>query len=95
MPEIFNKLSYVDLIGSTGTLIVVAAYFATQMRLLNSDNLAFPVVNLIGSLLIAFSLTFHFNLASALMEFFWITISGVGIWKGYRERQTRPRAQEP
>jgi len=87
MAELFSKFTYVDLIGSIGTLIVVAAYLATQTRLLNSDNLAFPFINLLGSFLIAFSLYFHFNLASALMEFFWIAISGIGIWKGYSERR--------
>ena len=86
MAELISKLTYVDLIGSTGTLIVVAAYFVTQIRLLNSNDLTFPFINLFGFFLIAFSLCFHFNLASASMEFFWITISGVGIWKGYKER---------
>ncbi|RKJ97599.1 hypothetical protein EBE87_28365 [Pseudoroseomonas wenyumeiae] len=87
MTELFSNLTYVDLIGSTGTLIVVSAYFATQTRLLNSDDLAFPLINLVGSFLISFSLYFNFNLASALMEFFWIAISGVGIWKGFKERR--------
>ena len=87
MTELFSSLTYVDVVGSTGTLIVVSAYFATQARLLNSDDLAFPVINLAGSILIAFSLYFNFNLASALMEFFWIAISGVGIWKGLKERR--------
>ena len=87
MTELFSNLTYVDIVGSTGTLIVVSAYFATQARLLNSDDLAFPILNLVGSFLIAFSLYFNFNLASALMEFFWIAISGVGIWKGLKERR--------
>ena len=87
MIELFSTLTYVDFIGSTGTLIVVSAYFATQTRLLNSDDLAFPIINLVGSFLIAFSLYFNFNLASALMEFFWIAISGFGIWKGLKERR--------
>ena len=75
-----------DLVGSVGTLIVVAAYFATQMRYLNSDELLFPIANLGGSLLISFSLIFNFNLASALMELFWIAISLVGIVRRIRER---------
>lgn len=86
MDELIQRLDWVDVVGSTGTLIVVAAYFATQMRYLNSDQLLFPVVNLGGSLLIAFSLIFNFNLASALMEFFWIAISLLGIVQGLRQR---------
>ncbi len=79
MPDLLSALTFADLIGSIGTLIVTAAYFATQMRYLNSDDLLFPVANLIGSLLMAYSLVFAFNLASALMEFFWILISLTGI----------------
>ena len=86
MEELISSLDAVDFVGSVGTLIVVAAYFATQMRYLNSDELLFPIANLGGSLLISFSLIFNFNLASALMELFWIAISVVGIVQGIRER---------
>ncbi len=84
MDHIFTALSWVDFIGTFGTLIVAAAYFATQMRYLNSDDLLFPAANLIGSALIGFSLFFNFNLASALMEVFWIAISLVGIRKALK-----------
>ena len=86
MEALLSSLDWVDLVGSTGTLIVVAAYFATQMRYLNSDELLFPIANLGGSLLISFSLIFNFNLASALMEVFWIVISLIGIVQGLRQR---------
>ena len=87
MDHLLSGLTAADLIGSTGTLIVVLAYLATQMRRLSATDLAFPVANLIGSLLIVVSLYFSFNLASALMEFFWIMISGIGIWQWRRERR--------
>ena len=78
-----SSFGYVDVIGTAGTLIVVAAYFGTQMRLINSDDLVFPVLNLAGSVLIGFSLFHNFNLASALMEFFWIAISLLGIFRAF------------
>jgi len=84
MTDLFSMFSYVDAIGTFGTLIVVAAYFGTQMRFINSDDLIFPMLNLCGSLLIAFSLYYNFNLASALMEFFWILISLLGIRQAIR-----------
>ncbi len=79
MPELLATLTPADLVGSIGTLIVTAAYFATQMRYLNSDDILFPVANLIGSLFMAYSLIYAFNIASALMELFWILISIAGI----------------
>ncbi len=89
MTAFFNSLTIVDAIGSFGALIVVSAYFATQMRMMNSDDLAFPVVNLLGSVLIAYSLVHSFNLASMLIEGFWILISIIGIIQHFRLRRLR------
>jgi hypothetical protein len=88
-------LGWYDAVGTAGTLVVVAAYFLTQVRLVNSSDLAFPVANLGGSLLISFSLYYNFNLASALMEIFWIAISllGIGQWLRARRRTARARSQ--
>ncbi len=87
MTDILNTLTIVDAIGSFGALIVVAAYFATQMRMMNSDDLAFPVINLLGSVLIVYSLVHNFNLASMLIEGFWILISFIGIIQHFRLRR--------
>lgn len=81
------SFGWYDAIGVTGTFLVVAAYLATQLRWLNSDDMAFPAINLAGSLLISVSLVFNFNLASALMEVFWIAISLIGLWQGLRARR--------
>lgn len=81
MLEHITDLTWIDALGSTGTIIVATLYFATQMRYLNSSDLLFPLGNLLGSALITFSLAYNFNLASALMEFFWISISLIGIYK--------------
>ena len=88
MTALLDSLTVVDAIGSFGALIVVAAYFATQMRVMNSEDLAFPLVNLIGSVLIVFSLLQNFNLASMLIEGFWIIISLIGIIQHIRLRRS-------
>lgn len=87
MTALLDTLTIVDAIGSFGALIVVAAYFATQMRMMNSDDLAFPIVNLLGSVLIVYSLVYNFNLASMLIEGFWILISLIGIIQHFRLRK--------
>ncbi|WP_298851170.1 hypothetical protein [uncultured Ruegeria sp.] len=89
MTAFIDSLTIVDGIGSFGALIVVAAYFATQMRMMNSDDLAFPVINLLGSVLIVYSLLQNFNLASMLIEGFWILISIIGIIQHFRLRRAR------
>ncbi|SMO79161.1 CBU_0592 family membrane protein [Ruegeria faecimaris] len=89
MTAFLDTLTIADGIGSIGAMIVVAAYFATQMRMMNSDDLAFPVVNLLGSILIVYSLFENFNLASMLIESFWILISLIGIAQFFRLRRAR------
>lgn len=86
MDSLIPSIGYVDVIGTTGTLVIVAAYLGTQMRFINSSDMVFPVLNLIGSLLIGFSLIHNFNFASALMEIFWIAISLFGILQGLFRR---------
>jgi len=63
MSELLAILTFADLIGSIGMLVVTAAYFATQMRYLNSDDLLFPAANLVGSFFMAYSLVYAFSLA--------------------------------
>jgi len=89
MFELFSQITWIDYVGSFGTLMVVTAYFLTQMRYMSATDLAFPVINLIGSLLIGASLYVNFNLASALIEFFWIIISIIGIFQWFRFRNQR------
>lgn len=89
MTELLDSLTFADAVGSFGALIVVIAYFATQVRMMNSDDLAFPIVNLIGSILIVYSLLENFNLASMLIESFWIAISVFGIAQHVRGRGAR------
>jgi len=84
MLNAFAQITWIDYVGSFGTLMVVLAYLLTQMRMMNATDLAFPVINLIGSLLIGASLYVNFNLASALIEFFWILISLFGIIQYFR-----------
>lgn len=89
MAAFFDTLTLADAIGSFGALLVVAAYFATQMRMMNSDDLVFPVLNLLGSTLIVYSLLQNYNLASMLIEGFWIAISLLGIIQHIRLRGSR------
>jgi hypothetical protein len=89
MSSIIAQLDWTDGVGTIGTLMVMALYLATQIRFINSDDMIFPIGNFIGSGLIAFSLYFNFNFASALMEFLWISISVVGVVQGMRLRSSQ------
>lgn len=74
----------VDAIGVLGVGIVVVTYMLLQLEKVNPKGFLFSFLNAFGSLLILYSLTYNWNLASFLIEFFWIAISLYGIWKWYR-----------
>lgn len=72
---------YYDIIGIIGVSIIVIAYFFLQIEKLTVDNIKFSILNIIGSALILYSLTYNWNLASVIIESFWIIISFIGVYK--------------
>ena len=75
-----------DAIGMTGTLLVVAAYYLLQLEKLQPRGLTYNLMNLIGAILLLISLNYTFNLASVVIEIFWIGAALIGLWKLYRSR---------
>lgn len=72
--------SIADIIGLLGTALVVAAYFLMQLNKLDPKGLQFNLMNLAGAVCLILSLVVHFNLASFVIEIFWIAASLVGIY---------------
>jgi hypothetical protein len=70
-----------DFIGIIGVIITLAAYLLLQMSVLKIEDVAYSAVNAIGSLLILYSLLFHWNLSSFVIEAFWLGISLFGAMK--------------
>ncbi len=73
-----------NIIGMMGTSIVVGTYFLLQMGKMESQSLSFNLLNLLGATLLMLSLLVHFNLASMVIEVFWILASLVGLWRYFR-----------
>lgn len=74
----------IDAIGLTGTFLVVLAYYLLQLERTNPKGLTYNMVNLVGAVLLLVSLCFQFNLASFVIEIFWIGASLIGLWKYWR-----------
>ena len=70
-----------DIIGTIGTLLIVLAYFLLQLEKIASSSLAYSIINLVGSLLLLYSLYFNWNTPSVLIEVFWLSISTMGLVK--------------
>ncbi|GJQ61307.1 MAG: hypothetical protein SCALA702_03600 [Melioribacteraceae bacterium] len=78
-------MRFYDIIGSLGVFFIVLAYFLLQIEKLSSRDLTYSILNLSGASLIIFSLVFEFNFSAFMIEFFWVIISLIGIYKGIRK----------
>lgn len=83
-------LTLFDGIGLFGVLLILAAYFLLQVGRIKSHHLIYSVLNLLGAGLILFSLIFAWNLASFVVETFWLMISIYGVVKSIGARGRRP-----
>ncbi|WP_097091603.1 CBU_0592 family membrane protein [Novosphingobium sp. Chol11] len=76
-----------NVIGLTGSALMVIAYaYSNVAKILNFT--LFNLLNLIGSLLLLYSLTVHFNMASLALEVVWALIALIGLAKALRKGET-------
>lgn len=67
-----------DLIGMIGVVLTLVAYLLLQVSVLKIEDVAYSAINALGSVLILYSLLFHWNLSSFVIEAFWLGISLFG-----------------
>ena len=79
----------IDVVGIVGVAIVVVTYFLLQSEKIDSKGFLYSFLNAFGSLLIMYSLLYNWNLASFIIEFFWILISIYGLEKWYRSKRQK------
>ena len=80
---------WANLIGLIGSAIFIAAFaYANAVERLN--KLWFNAANLIGALLLLWSLSVHFNLAAFVLEAAWGLIALIGLIAALRARRIRP-----
>jgi predicted membrane protein len=84
-------IAFYDIVGLVGMGLVVIAYLLLQLEILSSRGLAYNLMNLCGASFLLISLLFSFNLASFVIELFWIAASLVGLAK-YLNRKASTRA---
>jgi predicted membrane protein len=89
--DFFKEIS--DTIGIIGVVLLLLVYFLLSTNRISSKQMAYQLFNLAGASCILFSLLFHFNLASILLEIAWISISATGIYKIRAARQKQKTSQ--
>ena len=68
-------------VGITGVILLLIAYYLLSMNKMSPHHLSYQWLNLLGAIFILFSLFFHWNTASVLIEVAWIIISLIGIYR--------------
>lgn len=74
-----NDLQIQDVAGLLGVIFYFCSYGALQLGRLDGNSMKYSVLNGIAAILVLISLYKSFNLASALIQIIWITVSVVGI----------------
>ena len=73
-----------DIIGVIGVSFVLITYYLLQFDKIDSKGFWYSFLNLFGAVLIMYSLLYNWNLASVIIEIFWIAISAYGVWKYFK-----------
>jgi len=90
MISMLANLTWLDLAGFIGVLMIVIAYLLLQLDKLPSSSLSYSLLNAAGALLIILSLIFKFNLSAFVVEVFWFLISLLGLTKPLLSRKNPP-----
>ena len=76
-----------DLIGLVGIGFVLATYLLVQAGRLEAVSVRYQVANMIGCLLIIYSLLHDFNLPSMVIQVVWFVISAFGLLRNLVARR--------
>jgi len=72
-------MTFIDAAGVFGVLMVIVAYAGATTGKMDATRPPALLLNLIGSVLILWSLAYEFNLSAVLMEGAWALVAIVGL----------------
>ena len=79
-------LTWIDWVGILGSLMIAGAYLAVSRAWVDAEKPTFNLMNLIGALLILFSLYFEPVPGAILIEVFWILIACSALYSYFSKR---------
>jgi len=88
------QMTWPDVVGICGVIISVYYYARVQWQRDFAKRLAYSVGNLVGSLMIIYSLVYNWNIASFLSNMSWGAISLYGIYRCLKYVQLEEKAAE-
>lgn len=76
-----------DVVGIIGVVLILIAYYMLSVGRWMSNSYLYQILNFIGAWFILFSLYYHWNTASVLIEIAWIIISMMGVYRIYKAKK--------
>jgi predicted membrane protein len=76
-----DMADFANIVGNIGVVCFLLGFFLLQKEVLTHNSLQYLGLNLAGSLLLIYSLLFHWNLPAFVLEAAWAMISMYGIYK--------------
>lgn len=76
-----------DIIGTIGVVCCLIAFHFVQSGKISAQQLTYPMLNLIGAVLLFISLMWKWNTPSVIIEIAWISISLHGIYNILKARK--------
>jgi type III secretory pathway component EscU len=70
-----------DIVGGVGVTLVILSFFLLQVGKMRAESMTYLMFNLLGAIMLLFSLYYNWNSASVVIEILWFTISLYGIIK--------------
>jgi hypothetical protein len=77
-------------VGMVGVVIILIAYYFLSIDRWKSTGMNYQLLNFIGAWLILFSLMFHWNLSSVVIEIAWLIISFIGMYRIVKNNKSSP-----
>ena len=82
-------MEFHDFVGFSGAIAILIAYFLLQAKKMSPDSLIYSLLNLVGAILILFSLANAWNLTAVFIEIIWLGISLFGVLKWYKDSYSK------
>ncbi len=80
-------MTFTDSVGLVGVALIVGTYFLSQAGRMATDRPLYPALNGVGAILILVSLHATPNLASIVIEAFWLAISVFGLVRALKAQR--------
>lgn len=82
-------IAFPDVIGMVGVGCILLMYFAVQTGRLKPAGFIYSMMNLVGALLILYSLIYEFNLSAVIIETAWCVISVIGLGRWWQAKKDK------